>query len=53
MQGSQKINCKIKSCKHYKNGDMCALNSVQIFPCNDESHAGHDTVCYSYQPKQQ
>ena len=49
MQANQKVGCSVNNCMHYKNGDMCRLNAVQIFPCSDEGHNGHDSVCYSFQ----
>ncbi len=51
MFAEQKIGCSVSQCEHYKSGDMCKLNAIQVFPCDDKAHSGHDSICYSFQAK--
>jgi hypothetical protein len=49
MKVDQKISCSVQSCIHYKRGDMCSLNAIQVMPCDDQNAKGHESLCYSYQ----
>ncbi len=49
MNVDQKIACSVQECTHYKRGDMCSLNAIQVLPCNQANNKGHESMCFSYQ----
>ncbi|CFY00142.1 Domain of unknown function DUF1540 [Syntrophomonas zehnderi OL-4] len=48
MKTDQKIACSVNDCIHYQN-DMCKLNSIQVWPCDDLNNLDHESMCFSYQ----
>ncbi len=45
----QKINCLVSQCKHNGQGNFCELRSIKISGIDDNSRAGHDTLCSNFE----
>lgn len=50
MEGNQKINCKVKTCKYNeKNNNLCRLQAIQVEPTNNcKTKKPDESMCSSY-----
>ena len=52
MNNNQTIKCDVKSCKFYKNNDLCNLKDIKVTcTCNKNIANKTETVCNSFQKK--
>ena len=54
MEGNQKINCTVSSCK-FNNGNknVCELESIKVAPVNQENtQKADESMCSSYENQQ-
>ena len=51
MDGNQKINCSVSSCKFNNNNNQkCMLQQIHVAPINDcETCAPDESMCSSYE----
>ena len=49
MEGSQKIECTVESCKYNKENNFCSLRGIKVTPMNNcNTKKPDESMCSSY-----
>ncbi len=50
-KGCQTIHCTVESCEHHDKNDKCMLNSIQVSPLINVADFPEESMCESFERK--
>lgn len=51
-EGDQTIRCSVNTCEHHDKNDYCMLNSIQVTPLTHDADTPEDSMCESFERKE-